>query len=223
MKYLLPLLLLAALPAQPATETLRYNVNWPSGLSLGEATFTADNIDASAAARKFEFRLEASVPGFSVLDEVLSSNTSQYCATKVEKKLKHGPKSSMETLDFTSAPGKLQRKTEKGGKSEMEVGACSRDALGFLYFLRSELRAGRIPPSQPVYFGAAYQLTIKFAGTTTVSLNGANEAADRFQISIKGPASQNNFELFLGKDSARTPLLVRVPLPISSFSLELIR
>ena len=45
------LLLSPVLPATDLTgfpfqnETLRYNVNWPSGLSLGEAVFTAHKTD----------------------------------------------------------------------------------------------------------------------------------------------------------------------------------
>ena len=41
--------------------------------------------------------------------------------------------------------------------------------------------------------------------------------------SVKGPASEITFEVFFLKDRARTPALVRVPLALGTFSMELVR
>jgi hypothetical protein len=46
---------------------------------------------------------------------------------------------------------------------------------------------------------------------------------DHIQASVKGPKSDWSFEIFFARDAARTPLLIRVPFTLGSFSLELIR
>jgi hypothetical protein len=217
-------LLCCAFSVFAAGESLRYSINWSTGLSLGEASLTSDNIDpASAAPRKMELRLEASIPGFAVLDEFRSVASGSYCSTQFEKSFQHGKKMSKETLVFDQAGLRLERKTDKGGKSESAIASCAKDALAWIYFLRHELRNGRLPAPGPAYFGAAYQLDFKHLGTANVPIGGAPEQADRFQVNIKGPASQHSIEIFIGKDAARTPLLFKAPLPLGSFNMELLR
>ena len=45
---------------------------------------------------------------------------------------------------------------------------------------------------------------------------------DRITVSAKGQASDISFEIFLSQDPARRPVLIRVPLPLGSFSMELV-
>ena len=40
---------------------------------------------------------------------------------------------------------------------------------------------------------------------------------------VKGPSSEISFEVFFLKDQARTPALVRVPLALGKFTMELVR
>jgi hypothetical protein len=54
-------------------------------------------------------------------------------------------------------------------------------------------------------------------------LSGKNAEADRVVATLKGPASAISFEMFFARDPARTPLLIRVPLSLGMFSLELAR
>lgn len=206
-----------------ATETLRYNINWPSGLSLGEATLTTDNLDASAASRRFQFNLDASIPGFTVADEVISLAKPDYCSMQLDTKLKHGAKLRQERSLFKPEEGAIERQTMNGGKSKLPLNTCGRDALAFIYYLRSELKQGRIPGNQTIYFGAAYQLTFKYAGTSNVQLPSGPEPADKLEILIQGPASKTAIEVFYGRDPLRTPLLFRVPLPLGAFTMELQR
>jgi hypothetical protein len=42
-------------------------------------------------------------------------------------------------------------------------------------------------------------------------------------VTLKGPATDTTFEIFFAKDTTRTPLLVRVPLALATFSMELVR
>jgi len=217
---LLPLL---ATTLAGATETLRYNVNWPSGLSLGEATLTSDNIDASAASRKFELRLEASIPGFAVIDEVTSLAKPDYCSIRLDTKLKHGSKIREERTEFKPEEGFAERQTAKGGKTKLPLSTCGRDALTLIYYLRSELKQGRLPGAQTIYFGAAYQLSFKFGGSSNLQIGSGTEPADKLDILIQGPASKHAIEVFFGRDAMRTPLIFRVPLPLGAFTMELQR
>ena len=46
---------------------------------------------------------------------------------------------------------------------------------------------------------------------------------DRMLVDLAGPNSQRSFEIFVGKDKARTPLLMRIPFDLGTFSLKLLR
>ncbi|HBY62535.1 MAG TPA: hypothetical protein DEH78_22155 [Solibacterales bacterium] len=229
MKYLTALLVgLATAAAADTTakfheETLRYNVNWPSGLSLGEAQVRAVRLKDSDRWR-FEFELEAAVPGFRVVDRYRSLADKGFCTAEFEKDTTRGAKITKEKTAVDGASGAAKRETlGGGGSSEMRVAACVHDALAFLYFVRSELAQGRIAPAQTILFGAPYSARLEFKGAEQVTIAGAAEPADRVVTLLKGPASQISFEIFFSRDAARTPVLVRVPLAMGVFSMEIAR
>ncbi|MEZ5354831.1 MAG: DUF3108 domain-containing protein [Bryobacteraceae bacterium] len=209
--------LAASLFGQPGKEDLRYTINWPSGLSLGEGSMKADR---HGNGWSYVLRLDASLPGVPIEDEYRSSSTSEFCSQSFEKRSKHGSRNAAEKLTFEE--GTLRRETmEGGGKTEVKTGPCARDALAFLYFLRSELAKGRIPPAQTVYFGAAYEVRLQYGGRQRIAVNEKPVEAELFKATVKGPASTNSFELFFAKDAARTPLLVRAPFSMGTFRMEL--
>jgi hypothetical protein len=216
-------LVLALLVPSLTADQLRYSVNWPSGLSLGEASLSQSRA-ATAEGKEpaqLEFQLDASIPGFAISDLLHSRTDKAWCSVEFQKKLSHGSKKTDETLTFHA--DHVERKTRSGGASKIPIAGCGRDALTFLAFVRSELRAGRIPPGQKVFFGAAYDIRAEFGGTQMLRIGDSNEAADRILFSLKGPASQHSFEVFFARDAVRTPLLFRAPLPLGTFSLELLR
>ncbi len=209
--------LVVPLRGQPGKEELRYTINWPSGLSLGEGLMKADR---HGTGWSLLLRLDASLPGVPIEDEYQSSASDAYCSQTFEKKGSHGSRKSSEKLTF--ADGKITRQTlEGGGKTELPVPGCARDALAFLYFLRSELAKGRIPPAQKIYFGAPYDIRIQYGGRQRITVNEKPAEAERFSATVKGPASTNSFELFFAKDAARTPLLIRAPFSMGTFRMEL--
>jgi len=202
-------------------EILRYTVNWPSGLSLGEAQFTARRV--SGLAWNFEMTLDAALPGFPIEDRYRAQASSSLCSERLDKSFRHGKRVSQEDIAFDSS-GKVTRRTvPKGGSSEFDLPPCSRDALTFLFFLRQELAAGRIPVPQTIVFGAPYQLRFEYGGVKPVEIGGVRQDADRLVARLKGPASELSFELFFARDAARTLLLARVPLPVGAFTMELSR
>src|ERR1700761_1760448 len=83
--FLLSTLVLFAAPVAESTlpnETLRYSVNWPSGLSLGEATLRSfSSHDTNGLERMhFEFDVDAGVPGFAVSDRFRSAASGNFCS-----------------------------------------------------------------------------------------------------------------------------------------------
>jgi hypothetical protein len=202
-----------------AAETLHYTVNWPSGLSLGEARMQAAR---SGEEWTFELALDASIPGYTVTDTFRSVAAKEFCSREFAKNAVHGKRKTDEKTTFDASRGVAERQTGAGGgKSEMQFSGCARDALAFLYYMRHELAQGRIPAPQTIYFGAPYQVRLEYGGAQPIRANDKPYTADRVVVSFKGPASQTTFELFLARDAARTPVVIKVPLALGSFSMEL--
>lgn len=212
--------LLMALVVPVSAETLHYVVNWPSGLSLGEAT-----LDSAKTERtwRFAFDLDASVPGFAIKDKYQSKASGpDLCSTELVKTVQRGSRKSEETDTFDQAMHSVTRQTKApGGKSDYDVSSCARDALAFLQFARNELAGGRLAPQQIVVLGGAYNIRLEFSGTETVKSNGKPMQADRIQTTIKGPASSFTVQVLFAHDAARTPLLARIPLSLGTFTVEL--
>ncbi|HWB95449.1 MAG TPA: DUF3108 domain-containing protein [Bryobacteraceae bacterium] len=202
------------------SETLNYSVNWPSGLSLGEGHLRATT---GTDGWEFEMSRDASVPGFTVHDRYRSTASPNLCSLEFEKDLTHGSRRSREKTLFAYAEGIARRTTLNGGQSEISISDCAKDALDFLFFARRELGQGKVPPPQTVLFGAAYEVRMEYTGLQKVAVNEARLDADRVTVAFRGPSSNFSFEIFFARDAARTPLVIRAPFALGSFSMELVR
>jgi hypothetical protein len=204
------------------SETLHYAVNWPSGVSLGEVHMTATRTKTDEP-WAFDLALDAAVPGFGVMDRYHATASRDLCSMTFEKEFTHGPRKSHERLDFDQRQNVAHRETVGGGKSDVSISQCARDALTFLYFARRELGQGRVPPQGDILFGGVYQARLQYTGAQTVRVNGKTVETDRVVATLKGPASEISFEIFFARDAARTPVVIRVPLSLGTFSMELAR
>jgi hypothetical protein len=221
-------LTITAAPVAQSTmpnETLRYTVNWPTGVSLGEATLSASGSGGTAGADErprihFEFDLDASVPGFSISDRFRSTATANFCSIDFQKKASQGSKKVDDKETFDLNTGTVTR-GEGSGQSDITSNVCGKDALDFLYYLRRELAQDRVPPRQTLFFGAPYEIQLDSAGTETVKIGNSSVAADHIAATVSGPASNTKFDLYFLHDPARTLALVRVPLALGTFSMEL--
>ncbi len=222
-------LLLAALPSAAQTgfpftgETLRYSINWSSGLSLGEATFHAAKNDGGW---NFDLSITAGVPAFSLTDKFHSSATSELCSLEFTRDTAHGATKTGEKITFDSQQGMARRTTtfpEGGGSTDIDVHSCARDALAFVYFVRREMGQGRVAPPDQVLFGASYSVRLDYTGAVTIASGGKQVVTDHVNAAIAGPKTSLTVEIFFARDAARTPLLIRIPLPISNLSVELVR
>ena len=204
-------------------ETLRYSVNWPSGLSLGDVSFSAHK---TSSGWSLEATAQAGVPGFAIADRYASTMTKEYCSLKLERDTSHGNKKGKETTTFDNTKMTAHRVTtlpSDGGKSDFEISNCARDALTFIYFARKEMGQGRVAPQQTVFLGGAYSVRLEYTGAVNVKASGQSATTDHVMVYVKGPKSDFNFELFFARDAARTPLLVKIPLSMGTLSMELVR
>lgn len=209
---------LCLLPA--SAESLRYTINWASGLSLGEATLRADK---GKEAWDFEVTMDASIPGFALRDDYRAAATPDLCSLELDKSFTHGTKKADEKITFDQQNHSATRQTNGGGKTDLSISSCAKDALTFMQFARSELAQGRLAPQQTIDFGALYNVRIEYTGAQKIKYGDQTADADRIVATIKGPTTDLTVEIFFARDAARTPLLARIPLALGSFTVELIR
>ncbi|HEY1757318.1 MAG TPA: DUF3108 domain-containing protein [Bryobacteraceae bacterium] len=221
-------------------EALHYVINWQSGLSLGEATLSSTRdlwvvSGAETAKWSFDLDIDASVPGFAIRDHYTSSalpaaassngEAPEICSAKLDKTVHRGSRTSEERITFDQDQHTITRAMQPegpgGGKSDVPVGPCARDALAFLQFVRQELAQGRLAPQQSVALGSLYNVRLEFAGTETIKKLGKPIDADRIHATIKGPASELGVDILFAKDEVRTPVLARIPLSLGTFTVEL--
>lgn len=204
-------------------ESLRYSINWPSGLSLGDATFTAHRTESGWG---LNVTTDVGVPGFPLKDTYHSAITKDLCSVSLERDIQHGSKRTREKTTFDSKEGHARRTTllpEDGGTSEFDIGSCARDALAFVYYVREEMGQGRVAQPQTVYLGSPYTVRLDYTGPQELVISEQRAVTDRVLVSVKGPKSDFNFEVFFARDAARTPLSIRVPVSIGTISMELVR
>ena len=150
--------------------------------------------------------------------------SSELCSTQLDKNALHGARRTEERVTFDLANHTAVRETLRGGgRSEMRLPPCARDPLAFLEFVRKELAQGRLAPQQSVVFGSVYQLRLTFNGAESIRLADAILDVDHLVAAVNGPASAYTLELFFARDAARTPVLAKIPSPLGTFSVELIR
>lgn len=211
-------------------ETLHYTINWQSGLSLGEATLSSNELlfgsgpNASVKSWNFDLKIDAGVPGFDVRDHYTSTADKDLCSIKLDKTIEHGSHHGEEIVTFDQEHHQVTRQTlpeDIGGKSEIPAPSCAKGAMAYIQFARKQLAEGRLAAQQPVFLGGEYNVRLEFAGTETVKDLGKPVEADKIHATIKGPASEFGVDIFFTKDAARTPVLARIPLSLGVFSVEL--
>jgi len=205
--------------AGPRDEQFRYEVKWPSGLGLGEAQLKAARDGGKWV---LEFQIEASVPGFRVFDKYRSVVDEKFCTQEFEKEFEHGSRKGKETTTFANGMGKRVT-AGGGGTSEFPAPGCARDALAYLFFVREEVARGRIPGPQKLFFGAGYDVRMAVSGTEAVRISEAPMETDKLHITVVTANGRLELDLFLARDEARTPALVRVPFAMGNFSMEWVR
>jgi hypothetical protein len=199
-------------------ETLQFHLSLPAGASLGEGRMQARRKEDGRW--EFQLSLDASIPGLTIADRYRSVATADLCSVEFERDLAHGQRRSKEKITFAQDTHKAHRANiAGGGATDFPVRACAQDALTYIYFTRREMGQGRVPLPSTIVFGGPYAIRLVWPGPETVK--GA--LTDRLAASVHGPSSNLSFDLMFARDAARTPVLIRVPLALGIFSLELTR
>jgi hypothetical protein len=203
-------------------EDLNYSINWPGGANLGEAHLHARH---SGANWKFELSLDAGVPGFAVKDSYHSDAVPDFCSTSFDRSTSHGSRAvqERETIDRDRATATRQTISKDGGKSEIPVPACVKDALTYLFYARTEFGQGRVPAAQDILFGGLYRIQVEYTGAPMITVNQKQVQSDQATCTFKGRTGDYHFDIYFARDAARTPLLVTAPFAMGKFSMELIR
>ena len=199
-------------------EDLNYSVNWPSGINLGESHLHANR---SGATWDFAFSLDAGIPGFPVRDTYHAQSNTNLCSVSFDRSTVHGVRKDDEKETIDAGRGIATRVIKSGGRSDFPVPACVKDALTYLFYTREELGQGRVPAAQQILYGGLYQMTLVYAGAPVIPVGGKDVQSDEVLCTVKGPASQLTFEMYFARDPARSPLLVKVPFALGTFSMEL--
>jgi hypothetical protein len=211
-----------ALTGFPFTdESLTYSVNWPSGLSLGEGHLRSKHAGANWS---FELGIEAGVPGFAVKDAYQALAGADFCSISFDRTTAHGSRHTAEKEAVDRAKSSATRTTANGGgTTELRVPDCVKDALTFLFFTRRELGQGRVPPAQQMLLGGLYPIRLEYAGAQTVTVGEKPEQSDKLVCTVQGAHGETRFEMYFARDAARTPLLIKAPFAMGTFSMELVR
>jgi hypothetical protein len=229
-RYFLSILLFTA-PALAAdltgfpfqNETLRYNIKYASGVALGEATVGAAKSDAGW---RFDMNFMAGVPGLSFADTFRSTATAELCSNELERSISHGTRKVTEKTTFDQKQRTAERRTlipAGGGKSELSLPSCAKDALAYSFLARQEMGQGRVPKAAQIFFGGPYDVRVVYTGAMDIPSGGKTVTTDHVNVYIKGPASNLTVEVFYARDAARTPLLYKVPVSVGTLTLELVR
>jgi len=220
-------LLLSVLPV--SAESLHYSVNWASGLSLGDATLTSNFFRDPAAQKSggrwdFQMDIDASVPGFAIRDHYQSSATAVLCSVDLEKRYQHGSRKAGEKVTFDPQTLVATRTPLNGGdKTEVAIKECAREPMALLEFFRKELAQGKLAPQQEVIFGATYNVRFSYTGAGPVKVGEKEIDADHIVAELKGPATDATIDIYLERDPVRTPVLIKIPSALGTFSVELTR
>ncbi len=205
-----------------ADETLEYSVNSPGGISFGKVQMTARRENNQGWT--FKFSLDASLPILTIIDRFNAYASTDLCSIRFDRSSEHGSRKTNEVTYIDRGRSVAIRGTRNGGGlSEIPVGLCPYDGLTFLYHLRRELGQGRIPPNDTILASGPYRVSMVYAGEKTLNRDKQKVVADQVNCAIMGPKSEVHLEILFARDAARTPLEVRCPFALGTFSLELIR
>jgi hypothetical protein len=202
-------------------ETLRYAISLPGGVPLGQGSLQSRKANFEWS---YELALEANIPAYVLKDQYTAHSNLDFCSVDFSKQFVHGARKGGEKETIDRSHSSATRVTlNGGGKSEFSVPDCTKDALTFLFYARRELGQGRVPAAQSILFGSLYDASLQYAGAQTIPFGGKPVVTDEIVVTLKGPSSNRQFEIYFARDAARTPLLFKVPLPVGKISMELIR
>jgi len=199
-------------------ETLTYRVLWPSGVLLGEAVFQVSprgkelNFQVTVEARLPQYRLSHSLDAVATQDGL--------CSLQFHQKAEQGPRRSEDSMEFDQAAHQARR-IRSGQTTTASVPECARDPLTFVYYVRSQLAAGKPPGPGTAHWGRNFDVRVERVGSETLQVGGTRRPAEKFQVTYSTPTTERKFAVWFSTDAARRPLRFTVPTSLAEFTAEL--
>jgi hypothetical protein len=201
----------------PEGEKLVFEIFWPSGVSMGEATLEAKSIKDNLY---FWAVAEVGLPQGRILYKYSSIASSDLCSREYRQSVERPGKFWEEITKFDADAGKAT--VSRDGRSrEVTAAKCSRDPLALLYYYRAQAGVGKSASSETLFLGAPLSLKIEAKGKEQIKIKQTQRRGDHYIIMYPSASGDRSLELWLSDSPAQTPIAVRLPLPLATFSAEL--
>ena len=209
-------------PPLEGGERLTFNLLWSSGISLGEGFLEASRVGEQI---HLEARVIGELPQYRIGYTFTSLIDEQFCSVRFSETLREGKRVRETSFEFDQQKH-LVRRTRSGETTERPIPACARDPLALLYQFRQQLAFQQLPIGTPDAVGAFYfdgDYSVRYEAVTpeTVKLGSKQWEGDRYLITARGSNTEHSFEMWIQPDSSRTPVAIRVPFSLGTFSAEL--
>jgi Protein of unknown function (DUF3108) len=203
-------------------ERLTFNLLWPSGLDLGEAF-----LEASKAGQEIHLKatVAAELPQHRIGYTLDSITDEQFCSVRASETLQEGADMRETSYEFDQEQH-VVRRSRDGETTEHPIPPCARDPLALLYHFRRQLALGQVPIGTPEAVGAFFldgDYSVRYEAITPETVGpGSNQwEGDRFFITAGGADGEHRFEMWVRPDNLRTPVAIRIPFPLATFTAEL--
>ena len=203
-------------------ERLLFNLLWPSGITLGEAVLEASRTDEGI---RLVATVAAALPQHHIAYTFTSLADEQLCSVQFRETLREGKNTRETSFEFDQR-NHLVRRTRAGQTTESPIPACARDPLALLYHFRRQLAFSQLPVGTPeavgvFHLGEDYSVRYEAITPETVKLGTKQWEGDRFLVTARGSDGEHSFEMWVRPDTSRTPVAIRVPFSLATFSAEL--
>lgn len=209
-------------PPLASGERLIFNLLWPSGITLGEAVLEASGTDQGI---RLEATVAADLPQYRIAYTFTSLIDEQLCSIRFSETLREGKNARETSFEFDQR-NHLVRRTRAGQTTESPIPACARDPLALLYHFRKQLAFNQLPVGTleavgAFHLGEDYSVRYEPITPETVKLGTKQWEGDRFLVTARGSDGDHSFEMWVRPDTSRTPVAIRVPFSLATFSAEL--
>ena len=199
-------------------ETLTYRLLWPSGVLLGEAVF---QVSTRGKELNFQVTVEARIPQYRLSHSLAAVATQEgLCSLQFHQKAEQGTRRSEDSMQFDQATHQARR-IRGGQTTTAPVPECARDPLTLVYYVRSQLAAGKPLGLGTTHWGRNFDVRLERVGSETLQIGGTRRPAEKFQVSYSTANSERKFAVWFSTDAARTPLRFTVPTTLAEFTAEL--
>jgi hypothetical protein len=171
-----------------------------------------------------EATVAAGLPQHRVSYTFTSLTDPEFCSVQFKQVLREGARTRETTFDFDQEIH-IVRRTRDGTTSENLIPPCARDPLALLYYFRQQLASGQVAVggsgiAGEFHLGSDYSVRYNPIAAETEMPGSKRGTENGFHFTVRG-SEEHSFEVWLRLDDARTPVAIRVPFSLATFSAVL--